>query len=225
MKVIVSLTSWKCRIHNVSKVVFSLYENTRRPDLIIVNLSSDEFENKEKDLPPELNTLIKNGICEIYWVKENTNVFKKIIPTVKRFYGAPNYILFSCDDDWLYGKTYIEQMIKQLGNGNSFCASKHKLIGNRVCYNSKCFDEILWLGLNDDIIKYRNDDAYLDVYFKLKHIELSNAPIESIIKEIIPFNQTNPNGKIDGGYTTSRKCAAYTAAQNSLRNYFKMSTD
>jgi hypothetical protein len=216
--IIVSLTSWKKRINNVSAVINSLLNQTLKPDKIILNLSYDEFQNKEKDLPAELLS-IKNDIFEINWVKENTNVFKKIIPTIQKFYGK-EYILFSCDDDWIYGNHYIEKMLKSLGNNNSFCASKHKLIGNRICYNSKIFDKRLWESLTDEIISLRNDDAYLDVYFKLKHIELSNNPDKSIIDEIKEFNQIFPNGKIDKGYTQDRIKLAYKLSENSLRKKF-----
>jgi hypothetical protein len=216
--IIVSLTSWKKRITNTPKVIFSLMNQTVKPDKIILNLSYDEFANKENDLPEEL-LLLQNEIFEINWVKENTNVFKKIIPTIQKFYGK-DYILFSCDDDWIYGKQYIEKMIKALGNKNSFCASKHKLIGNRICYKSKIFDSRLWECLSDKIISLRNDDAYLDVYFKFKHIQLSNADNKSIIEEIKEFNQVFPNGKIDGGYTTEKVKMTYKLIENELRKWF-----
>jgi len=216
--IVVSLTSWKKRITNTSRVIFSLLNQTVKPNKIILNLSYDEFINKEQDLPEDL-LLLRNEIFEINWVKENTNVFKKIIPTIQKFYGQ-DYILFSCDDDWIYGKHYIEKMIKALGTKNSFCASKHKLIGNRICYKSKIFDSRLWECLTNEIISLRNDDAYLDVYFRLKHIDLSNNADKSIIEEIKEFNQINPNGKIDGGYTNEKIKRAYKLSENELKPSF-----
>ena len=72
--IIVSLTSWKKRIANTSKVIFSLMNQTVKPDKIILNLSYDEFANKENDLPEEL-LLLQNVIFEINWVKENIPTF------------------------------------------------------------------------------------------------------------------------------------------------------
>ena len=45
----------------------------------------------------------KNKNIEINWVEKNTGVFKKIIPTIKKYYGL-NYYLISVDDDIIYRK-------------------------------------------------------------------------------------------------------------------------
>jgi hypothetical protein len=59
---------------------------------------------KKKDLPS------KNKKIEINWVEKNTGVFKKIIPTIKKYYGL-NYYLLSVDDDIIYRNDYIELML------------------------------------------------------------------------------------------------------------------
>ena len=64
-RIIITMTSWAKRIKNVPKVVFSILSNTITPDSIELNLSSDEFINKEKDLPEELILLNQNGIINI----------------------------------------------------------------------------------------------------------------------------------------------------------------
>ena len=106
-KIIVSLTSWPKRINNVVIVIESLLNQSIKPDIIQINLSNEEFKNKEYDLPEELIKLIKNNSnIEIEWVDRNDGVFKKIIPTLKKHYGE-DYLLLSVDDDYIYRNDYV----------------------------------------------------------------------------------------------------------------------
>lgn len=103
--IIVTMTSWTKRINNVEKTLLTILNNTVKPEKIILNLATEEFENKEKDLPSGLLTLVrKNPIIEIHWLKHNTSVWKKIIPTLIRFKNA-NVICI--DDDRLYPSDFI----------------------------------------------------------------------------------------------------------------------
>ena len=52
------MTSWPKRIKNVSTVINSLLNQNIKPDLIELNLSIEEFPNKEKDLPEDINILL-----------------------------------------------------------------------------------------------------------------------------------------------------------------------
>ena len=45
-KIIISLTSWSKRISNIPKVIDSILENTTLPDIIVINLSLQEFPKK-----------------------------------------------------------------------------------------------------------------------------------------------------------------------------------
>ena len=51
-----------------------------------------------------------NGIDDPYI---NDGVFKKIIPTIHKYYGNTYYLL-SVDDDWIYREDYIEMMINYI---------------------------------------------------------------------------------------------------------------
>ena len=107
-RIIISMTSWPKRIGNVKTVLESLLKQTVKADLIELNLSLQEFPNKEIDLPEDLNDLINNNKCiEINWVEENTGVFKKLIPTIKKFLGEEEYYLLSVDDDYINRSDYI----------------------------------------------------------------------------------------------------------------------
>lgn len=110
-KIIVSMTSWKKRINNVANVINDILKQTLLPNKIILNLSSDEFKNGRNDLPIELlKTIDTNELCELYWVKEDTKPYKKLIPTLLRF---PNDVIITIDDDIEYPKNFIELMYKE----------------------------------------------------------------------------------------------------------------
>ena len=83
-KIIVSFTSWVKRIHLCANVFKMMLNQTLVPDKIVLNLSIEEFPNKENDLPTDLNEIVSanTNICEIYWVEKNNRVWKKIIPTL-----------------------------------------------------------------------------------------------------------------------------------------------
>jgi len=103
--IIVTMTSWPKRIKNVEKTLRTILDNSTLPEKIIVNLSTEEFPGKETNLPNELVLLAKkNPIIEFHWLKHNTTVWKKIIPTLIRFKNA-NVICI--DDDRLYPKDFI----------------------------------------------------------------------------------------------------------------------
>ena len=117
--IIVSMTSWKERIGNVVQVLDSLLDNSKIPDAIELNLSEEEFPGREKDLPDELldwrdehRTVYEKPVLNINWVGRNTKAFKKLIPTVKKYYGKDVKII-TVDDDVIYPANFIEDMDKE----------------------------------------------------------------------------------------------------------------
>ena len=120
-EIIVTLTSWKKRIKFVPKVIYMMTQQSIKPTKIILNLSSDEFSQKENELPEDLIILQQNlDNFEIYWVKENTKAFKKLLPTLKRYIDRDCWIL-TIDDDCIYDRTYIEFMIKTASHYSNYC--------------------------------------------------------------------------------------------------------
>jgi hypothetical protein len=84
-----------------------------------LNLSIEEFPKKNLELPVELINLKKKyNNFEIFWVKKNNNVFKKLIPTLSRFKES---LIITVDDDILYPNDLFENMLKCFKNsgGNS----------------------------------------------------------------------------------------------------------
>ena len=189
------MTSWPKRINNIPTVIKSILNQNIEPDLIELNLSIIEFPNKEKNLPKELiNLILKNKKIEINWVEKNTGVFKKIIPTIKKYYGL-NYYLLSIDDDWLYREDYIEIMLKYIKkyNSDSFCLSKSKVIGNRIIYKSLIFEYDFIEKLTDEIIQCKIDDSYIFHYLSQKKKKMYNYRPNNYNEIIKKYNQIFPN--------------------------------
>jgi hypothetical protein len=107
--VIVTITSWSKRIINIPTVLTSILEQTKKPKKIVLNLSTQEFINKEKDIPNEvINFINENNIIEINWVEgKNSKQWKKIIPTMQKY---PNDWIICIDDDRIYWNTFIEEL-------------------------------------------------------------------------------------------------------------------
>jgi hypothetical protein len=106
----VTLTSWKGRIKFIGKNIETIINNTIKPKKVILNLSIDEFPKKTFELPKDiLNLMLKYDNFEIFWVKEDNNVFKKLIPTLDRYKSS---LIISVDDDISYPKNTIEEMLK-----------------------------------------------------------------------------------------------------------------
>ena len=78
-KIVVSMTSYPGRIMNVGKSIFLLLKKqTIKPDEIHLWLSIEEFPNKEKSLPEDLNLIIEK--CDdvfLHWLEKNTYVHKR----------------------------------------------------------------------------------------------------------------------------------------------------
>lgn len=108
-RIIISFTSWKKRIDRVCHSIDLMLSQTIKPDKIILNLSSDEFPKKEQELPKCVLDKI-NDIFEIFWIKENVKVYKKIIPSLIRF---PHDVVIAIDDDIEYPKDYIETLYNE----------------------------------------------------------------------------------------------------------------
>ena len=159
-KIIVSMTSWKKRIAAVPKTIRQILNQTIKPDKIIVNLSYDEFKNKEKDLPEELIQMNKFGYVEIFWVKENTKPYKKIVPTLKRF---PKDAIISVDDDIDYPPNFIEELYDtylKYGKQCPITSGTNKWDNDIFSYYG-CFSLI-----KKDFLGNYFDDLYTNLYLK-----------------------------------------------------------
>lgn len=153
-KLYVSFTSWTKRIQYCKHTVDLMMRQTLKPTKIILNLAEEEFPNKENDLPKDLLKEAKeNKLFEIYWVKENTNVWKKIIPTMKRF---PDDLVLSIDDDIEYPSNYIEEMYKTfVENKKLYPVVAYRNFQNNRLYHSGPFT----------LTNYHFYGKYLDIIY------------------------------------------------------------
>lgn len=188
--IIVSFTSWKDRIENVPAVCDSILNQSLKADSIELNLSTDEFTNKENELPGDVIKLVSDGLLKINWVKENTKSFKKFIPVLKKYYGK-EYFLLTIDDDLLYGNDYIKMMVSEVKDCDVFCPHQG-LVGNRMIYRSSIFDSSFWEKLSDDIIDTGVDDTYIRFYLNYKKARLKFKFTQAIRDQIKIYNPVNP---------------------------------
>ena len=74
-RVIVSMTTYPKRIKNIPFVIDTILKQTIKPYKIVINLSEEEYPEKNKSLPKEINNyIIKNNI-ELNFIKgKNTKV-------------------------------------------------------------------------------------------------------------------------------------------------------
>lgn len=145
--IILSFTSWKGRIYDDSFLIVllsMLKQKTKFKYKVVLVLSSDEFQNKEKDLPIKLVEL--NNLCdyfEILWTKENTKAYKKYFPTRRQY---PNENICILDDDSTLHENFVEtfcSLLQQFPDRmiigtNHFIKNTSKTI-EHTRYGAACF--------------------------------------------------------------------------------------
>lgn len=100
-EIIVSLTSWTPRLKDLPRVLDTIYCQSMLPDRVVLNLSEGET------VPDDIMEYLANHNTEVYYVP-NTKVYKKLIPTLKRY---PTACVISIDDDWIYPSNMIEDFL------------------------------------------------------------------------------------------------------------------
>ena len=171
--VIVTMTSWKKRIGNVIKTIESCDKQTRIPDKIYLNLSTEEFPGKEKDIP---ETIVKyesdHSNFVINWVDgPNTKSFKKVFPILK--YCRYNDIIITVDDDMILPSDFVETRVtdfEKYGQPITSAVSIDRTLGcHKINAGSLFTKKMLWNWdrvLNDKMIETYNDDrTYLYILY------------------------------------------------------------
>ena len=103
-EVVVSLTTYSYRIHEVYLTIESIMQGTVKPNRIILWLAEDEFGGKT--LPVALQNQMKRGLEVRYC--EDLRSYKKIIPTLDLY---PDACIVTIDDDALYESDLLEHLI------------------------------------------------------------------------------------------------------------------
>ena len=137
MKIIVSLTSWSKRINQAHNTIKSILNQTRKPDLVRLNLDFDNFPFGYADLPVELINLDKeNDNLDIHFEDSDMKVWEKIMPTIYNIEGE--YILVTLDDDVTYPETYLEEIEENMKDCDWLCTkSDEYTMGQYMVYGPR----------------------------------------------------------------------------------------
>lgn len=160
-RVVVTMTSWTCRIHLVYDVAISIFANSRPPDVLILNLSKIEFPRLENSVPYELVELWRAGKLVLNFCEGNQKAFKKLGPSLKMF-GDAIYIVV--DDDIIYPSTFVQDMLESFSdNGCRHAITSWKT--DEHCGGCGClFTGEMLTGfydkLNDEIVNTNEDDLF-----------------------------------------------------------------
>ena len=103
--IIVSLTSFPKRMHDLHYCLYSLLTQSFKPHKLILWLAEEQFPNKEKDIPENVLKLKNNGLT-IKWC-EDIRSYKKLIPALNEY---PNDYIVTADDDIYYPKDWLENI-------------------------------------------------------------------------------------------------------------------
>jgi len=106
IELIVSLTTYNKRIHDVHLVVESIARQTVKPHRLLLWLDEEEFSMNS--IPPILHKQIKRGL-EVYFYP-NYRSYKKLIPALTDF---PEANIITIDDDILYPDEMIEILLDE----------------------------------------------------------------------------------------------------------------
>jgi len=204
-QILISLTSWKKRIQNVPMVIQSILTGTKPPDKIVLNLSTEEFSLKDKELPTYLLMLKETNKIEINWVKENTKAFKKIIPTMKLY---PKSIVISIDDDIIYPEFFLEKMVSkynETGNIITWWDSKINNIpfvtGDSTLYDAAKVTPFIYEKLTQEIINSNADDIWYS--WCIRQLGLNITPITNY-KSAKYFCHFNDIDRLSNGQYTNK---------------------
>lgn len=108
-QIIISLTSFPARIHEIKYTLHSLFCQTLPITAVVLCLSREEFPMCERDLPEDLLNLCQYGL-EILWIEDNIRSYKKLIPAVQSY---PDAIVISADDDLYYPSNWAEILYRE----------------------------------------------------------------------------------------------------------------
>lgn len=100
---IVTLTSFPDRTETISETLVSLLQQSIRPEKLVLWLATEQFPQKEKNLPKDI-VILQNYGLEIMWC-EDLKSYKKLIPALSHF---PDKLLVTADDDIYYPKHWLK---------------------------------------------------------------------------------------------------------------------
>ena len=116
---IVSLTTYGRRVQSVYYTIVSLMRQTMKPDMIILWLDYDNWN--ESNIPMSLKKLQQQGLTIKYC--KDLKSYKKLIPALNEY---PDAMIVTCDDDIYYRSNMVERLVK------AFKADPTKIYAHRA---------------------------------------------------------------------------------------------
>jgi glycosyltransferase involved in cell wall biosynthesis len=111
--VFVSLTTIKARLVTLAQVLESIVNQTRPPDRIIINFSSEPFLLDPgfvfQEFPESIRRMYASNKIEIYRVP-NQGSYRKLLPTLRRYSGS-KFLIATIDDDIYYPPGWLAGLI------------------------------------------------------------------------------------------------------------------
>jgi hypothetical protein len=153
-KIIVSLTSFPERMYEIHYTLYSLLNQTMKPDEIILWLAEEQFPNLEDDVPIKVKKFKEHGLT-IKWTNDIKS-YKKLIPTLKEY---PNDIIVTADDDAFYPENWLEQLYKEY-DGKNIVAHRVREISTDEYNNILPYINWKLIRINNDINLSLNQDSY-----------------------------------------------------------------
>ncbi len=126
-KLVVSLTSYGHRVRDVYLVIESIFQQTYKPDKIVLWLSKDEYN--QDNIPIMLQKAQKRGL-EVRFCKDLKS-YKKLIPTLKLY---PDYLIVTIDDDVMFPNHMLEELYNAYKK-NPRCIHAHHMA--RITFKNK----------------------------------------------------------------------------------------
>lgn len=103
-EIVVSLTTYSKRIHDVYLVLESISQQTVLPNRVVLWLAEGEFDTLPLSITSRTDFGLELRFCS------DIRSYKKIIPTIENY---PNSVIITVDDDVLYPRDTIETLLKK----------------------------------------------------------------------------------------------------------------
>ena len=139
-EIIVSLTTWKPRIHNIPVVLESIYAQTIQPDKVVLNIAFDEV------IPENIQKYIDIHQIEVNYVPD-TKVYKKFLPTLLKY---PRACVINIDDDCIYPETMLEDFMDLHAQYPQYPISGNHLIHDGMQCHCGCASMTIYLNNCDN---------------------------------------------------------------------------
>ncbi len=105
-ELIISVKTFPARFESVYITLLSLFNQTIKPNKIVLVLDESEMGNHE--VPEEILKLRQNGL-EILRVNDSGRSYDKLLPVIHKY---PEATIITCDDDVIYEDWRVEVLVK-----------------------------------------------------------------------------------------------------------------